>query len=146
MVNYKVTLRLMNGEPEVQRFVVDDDKKDDFAFLKEKLCEIYPRLNDRIYQICWTDDEGDEVVIANDDALKIALAEMPSKESGLFKLTVIIRGRTKLAKEKLAAEREGRAENVGRQAVITSYLAFQPLHDIYTFLSSLTVSAQAGRT
>ena len=110
MVNYKVTLRLMNGEPEVQRFSIEDDKKEDFANLQAKLTELYPKLTERIYQICWTDDEGDEVIISSDAGLKIALSEMSTSANGLYKLTVVIRGRNKIGKEKASAEKEGKME------------------------------------
>ena len=110
MVNYKVTLRLLNGDPEVQRFAIEDDKKEDYAHLQAKLVELYPKLSERIYQICWTDEEGDEVIINSDAGLKIALSEMSTSGNGLYKLTVVIRGRNKVGKEKASVEREGKME------------------------------------
>ena len=51
-VNFKVTLKPMgDADPIVQRFQLEEEKKFDFIFLREKLINLFPRLKERIYQV-----------------------------------------------------------------------------------------------
>jgi sequestosome 1 len=78
-VSFKVYLRCASKavDEEVKRFVVDRDVSTSFAYLQEKLVAVFPAaLRTRQFQVTWKDDDEDEVTIATDEELILALTEM----------------------------------------------------------------------
>ena len=61
---------------DVRRFVLDRESAD-LGKIKLKISECYPELADKDYFLTWTDCENDNVTIASDDDLTIAIMEMP---------------------------------------------------------------------
>jgi len=89
-VSFKVFLRDSDGgkESEVRRFVIDKQVSTSFIYLKEKLATVFSGLSSFTFSVTWTDDDGDDVTIASDDELMIALTEMPGP---LYKLNIILK-------------------------------------------------------
>merc|ERR1712110_321387 len=71
--SFKVTL-IQGDELETRRFVLDEATR--FNNLQQKIASIFPALDQREPVLSWLDDEGDEVTIANDEEMKLALAAM----------------------------------------------------------------------
>jgi len=84
---FKVTL-IQGDELETRRFVLDEATR--FNNLKQKIASIFPALDQREPVLSWLDDEGDEVTIANDEELKLALAAMTGP---VYKLRVRLGGK-----------------------------------------------------
>ena len=76
--NFKIQLRRPNPalENEFYRVSLEEETARDFAKIKEKILELIPKIQKRAYVLTWTDADGDEVTIANNEALDIALNEM----------------------------------------------------------------------
>ena len=72
---------------------MDKDVCSSFAYLKEKLCHVFPEIRRQQFSILWTDDEGDFVTVANDEDLAIAMTDM---EGPLYKFGVKIGTKNKL--------------------------------------------------
>merc|ERR1712110_275227 len=70
---FKVTL-IQGDELETRRFVLDEATR--CNNLQQKIASIFPALDQREPVLSWLDDEGDEVTIANDEEMKLALAAM----------------------------------------------------------------------
>ena len=83
---FKVTL-IQGDELETRRFVLDEVTR--FNNLKQKIASIFPALDQREPVLSWLDDEGDEVTIANDEELKLALSAMTGP---VYKLRVRLGG------------------------------------------------------
>ena len=49
---------------------------------------MFPQLNQKIFSVTWTDEDGDMVTIATDEELIIALTEMPGP---VYKLKVDVK-------------------------------------------------------
>ena len=76
-VSFKITFKSEKvGEPEVRRFLLDNEKSKDFDFLQQKIISIFPVLKNKLISITWTDNDGDHVTISNNEDLMIALNEM----------------------------------------------------------------------
>jgi hypothetical protein len=75
-VSYKVSMKESSTDQEVRRFVVDRDVSTSLTYLHEKLMTIFPALRRKDFDLTWTDEDGDEVTVRNDDELVIALTEM----------------------------------------------------------------------
>jgi len=90
-VSFKVVLKDQNNgdENEVRRFVVDKNVSSSFDYLEGKLRTVFPKLNQAVFSVSWTDEDGDLVTIATDEELIIALTEMSGP---LYKLSVIVKG------------------------------------------------------
>jgi len=90
-VSFKVYLKDVGSEDqaEVRRFVVDKEVSSSFTYLEEKLATVYPRLKNELFTVNWTDEEGDNVTIATDEELIIALTEM---KGPLYKIQVLVKG------------------------------------------------------
>ena len=84
-VAYKVTLKEVNCDPEVRRFVVDRDVSTSYTYLYEKLATIFPTLRRKDFKLTWSDGDGDTVTIRSDDELVIALTEM---KGPIYKMSV----------------------------------------------------------
>merc|ERR1712110_386268 len=84
---FKVTL-IQGDEMETRRFVLDEATR--FNNLKQKIASIFPALDQREPVLSWLDEEGDEVTIANDEELKLALAAMTGP---VYKLRVRLGGK-----------------------------------------------------
>jgi len=84
---FKVTL-IQGDELETRRFVLDEATR--FNNLKQKIASIFPALDQREPVLSWLDDEGDEVTIANDEEMKLALAAMTGP---VYKLRVRLGGK-----------------------------------------------------
>jgi len=84
---FKVTL-IQGDELETRRFVLDEATR--FNNLQQKIASIFPALDQREPVLSWLDDEGDEVTIANDEELKLALAAMTGP---VYKLRVRLGGK-----------------------------------------------------
>lgn len=80
-------------ESHIRRFCLDKDVCSSFAYLKEKLCHVFPEIRRQQFSILWTDDEGDFVTVANDEDLVIAMTDM---EGPLYKFCVKIGTKNKL--------------------------------------------------
>ena len=75
-VSYKVSMKEANTDQEVRRFVIDRDVSTSLTYLREKLMTIFPALRRKDFDLTWTDEDGDDVTVRNDDELVIALTEM----------------------------------------------------------------------
>jgi len=85
-VSFKVYLK--EQEEEVRRFVIDKDVSTSHDYLMEKLKTVFPQLKRLNFSISWTDEDGDNVTIANDEELIIALTEMSGP---LYKINVVVK-------------------------------------------------------
>ena len=63
------------GESEYYRASLDEATGRDFARLSEKMAELMPKLRERSFVLTWTDSDGDEVTVADDESLGIALSQ-----------------------------------------------------------------------
>ncbi len=86
-VSYKGYLNI-NNEKEVRRFMVDKSAASSYDYLVEKIRTVFPSIRNKIVKISWVDEEGDNVIIANDEELMIALTEMPGP---LYKVNVTVK-------------------------------------------------------
>ena len=86
-VSFKVFYK-NDGEEEVRRFVIDKGVSTSYDYLVGKLELVFPNLKGGLYNICWTDADGDNVTITSDEELIIALTEMTGP---LYKLTVNVK-------------------------------------------------------
>ncbi|KAL1458458.1 hypothetical protein WDU94_008610 [Cyamophila willieti] len=76
-----------DGKVEVRRFSLDPDVATSFIYLKEKLRAIFPPVSlSQSFDIYWKDGDGDQVTIASDDELTIALTE--SRNEDVMKLYI----------------------------------------------------------
>merc|ERR1712240_603923 len=75
-------------EEEVRRFVIDKDVSTSHDYLIEKLKTVFPQLKNLNFSISWTDEDGDNVIIGNDEELIIALTEIPGP---LYKINVVVK-------------------------------------------------------
>merc|ERR1711976_981446 len=76
------------GEEEVRRFVIDKNVSTSYDYLVEKLKTMFPQLQGAVISLSWTDSDGDNVTIASDDELIIALTEMTGP---LYKINVSVK-------------------------------------------------------
>ena len=86
-VSFKVYLK-NQGEEEVRRFVIDKNVSTSYDYLVEKLKTMFPQLQGAVISLSWTDSDGDNVTIASDDELIIALTEMTGP---LYKINVVVK-------------------------------------------------------
>jgi len=85
-ISYKVTIvKPCNQGTEVRRFLISQEICGNFSYLQGKLITVFPTLKNKQFSIFWTDNEGDEVTIASDEDLTIALAEL---DGPVYKITV----------------------------------------------------------
>ena len=56
---------------------MNEDTASRFSDLQQKIISIFLALDEREPVVSWLDDEGDEVRMANNEELKLALATMP---------------------------------------------------------------------
>ena len=90
-VSFKVFLRDLRGESnneEVRRFVVDKGVSTSLHKIREKLTSVFPKLEDLIFSVCWTDEEDDCVSIDTDEELVLALTQMTGP---VYKLNIIVK-------------------------------------------------------
>merc|ERR1711971_1053704 len=90
-LSFKITL-IQEDEQGTRRFVLNEDTANSFSNLQQKLTSIFPALDQREPLVSWLDDERDEVRIANDEELRLALAAMPGP---VIKLRVRLGGKKK---------------------------------------------------
>lgn len=62
-------------ETQGRRFVLDKDGVN-LTTLQLKICQIFPDLSQKAYFLSWADEDRENVTIATDDELEIALMEM----------------------------------------------------------------------
>merc|ERR1712213_295669 len=75
-VSFKVTLS--KGEDlETRRFLVGQDVASSLVYLKQKIATLFPALRRSEPVLSWVDEDGDEVAVASDEELKVALAALP---------------------------------------------------------------------
>uniref|UniRef100_A0A0C9QZV5 Sqstm1_0 protein n=1 Tax=Fopius arisanus TaxID=64838 RepID=A0A0C9QZV5_9HYME len=74
IVDYKVYCKTddANGALEIRRFRIDKNFRVTFAFLREKIENIFPSIKDKCFSISWKDDQLDEITISSDEELQIA--------------------------------------------------------------------------
>ena len=84
-ISYKAFFVGENDESEVRRFTIDKEVSSNFSYLREKLMMVFPELQTKKFNILWTDTDGDNVTIANDEELAIALTEVTGS---VFKITI----------------------------------------------------------
>jgi len=68
---------------DIRRFCLGKDLSSSFSYLQKKLFDFYPEI--RTFSLLWTDEEGDLILVSNDEDLRIALAEM---KGPLFKFVM----------------------------------------------------------
>jgi len=88
MTSYKATCIEGDQTPEVRRFLVSQELVGNFQHLQRKLTTVFPKLGQQNFSIFWRDSEGDDITIASDEDLLIALGEM---EGSVCKLIVKMR-------------------------------------------------------
>jgi len=91
-VSFKVYLKDCTGagdNDEVRRFMVDKGVSTSLVYIKEKLISVFPKLEDRVFSVTWTDEDGDCITIDTDEELILALTEMAGP---VYKLTAIVKG------------------------------------------------------
>ena len=98
-VSYKVALKdktVVDGaHDEIRRFAVSRDVATSFVYLKAKLVQLFAALKDNVdYAVTWTNGDGDEIVVAGDEELIIALSEMTGP---VYRLNVVVKGAKKPA-------------------------------------------------
>ena len=97
-ISYKGYLKMeKDGEEEVRRFMISKDMSNNFNNLKEKLVVVFPQLNGKNININWTDADGDNVTIASDEELMIAMSEMTGP---VYKINIQVKGEKKNEEEK----------------------------------------------
>merc|ERR1711963_586077 len=75
-VSFKVTLS-KGEDQETRRFLVDQDVASSLVYLKQKIATLFPALRMSEPVLSWVDEDGDEVAVASDEELKVALAALP---------------------------------------------------------------------
>merc|ERR1712018_574956 len=76
-VSLKVTLS-KEEEQETRRFLVGQDVASSLVYLKHKIATLFPALKRSEPVLSWVDEDGDEVVVASDEELEVALAALPA--------------------------------------------------------------------
>jgi len=74
--------------PEVRRFLISQELVGNFQHLQRKLLTVFPKLGGQNFSVFWRDNEGDDITIASDEDLLIALGEM---DGSVCKLIVKMR-------------------------------------------------------
>ena len=76
--NFKFQIRKPNpaADNEFYRAALDEATARDFTKLNEKIQELVPKTQKRIYILTWAYTDGDEIIIGNNESLEIALNEM----------------------------------------------------------------------
>jgi len=75
-VSFKVTLS-KGEEQETRRFLVGQEVASSLIYLKQKIATLFPAFRRSEPVLSWVDEDGDEVVIASDEELEVALAALP---------------------------------------------------------------------
>jgi len=75
-VSFKVTLS-QGEEKETRRFLVGQEVASSLIYLKQKIATIFPAFRRSEPVLSWVDEDGDEVVVASDEELEVALAALP---------------------------------------------------------------------
>jgi sequestosome 1 len=75
-VSFKVTLS-KEEEQETRRFLVSEEVASSLVYLKQKIATLFPALRRSEPLLSWVDEEGDEVVVASDEELEVALTALP---------------------------------------------------------------------
>ena len=88
MTSYKATCIEGDQTPEVRRFLVSQELVGNFQHLQRKLATVFPKLGQQNFSVFWRDSEGDDITIASDEDLLIALGEM---EGSVCKLILKMR-------------------------------------------------------
>jgi len=91
LVSFKAYLKDLTGEGEkneVKRFMVDRSKSTSLICIKEKLVSVFPELEDCLFSVSWTDEDGDCITMDTDEDLIIALTEMAGP---VYKVTAIVK-------------------------------------------------------
>jgi len=90
-VSYKGYLKVptnQNEGPEVRRFMIDKSVSTSFEYLVEKIKTVFPSIRNKLVKISWIDEDGDNVIIGNDEELMIALTEMAGP---LYKINITVK-------------------------------------------------------
>jgi len=83
------TNQAISNEPvEVRRFMVDKSAASSYDYLVEKVKLVFPSIRNKLIKLTWVDEDGDNVIIANDEELMIALTEMAGP---LYKINVAVK-------------------------------------------------------
>jgi len=85
-------------EQEIRRFLVDQEVASNLTYLKQKIASLFPELRRSEPLLSWVDEDGDEVVVASDEELELALASLSGP---VYKFKVM------LANKKRDANRPG---------------------------------------
>jgi len=75
-VSFKVTLS-RGEEQETRRFLVIQEVASSLIYLRQKIATLFPALRRSEPVLSWVDEDGDEVVVASDEELEVALAALP---------------------------------------------------------------------
>ena len=67
---------------------MEKDISASFSSLKQRLLEVFPQLQQKIFSMFWSDKDADMVTIDSDEELAIALAEMPPP---VFKIVIKVK-------------------------------------------------------
>lgn len=58
---------------EIRRFTVDQDVTTSYAYLVQKIAQVFPSLRADNITVAWIDNDGDHIVISSDEELVDAL-------------------------------------------------------------------------
>ena len=86
--SYKATCLESHQTPDVRRFLISQELVGSFQHLQRKLVTVFPKLEKQKFSVFWSDNEGDDITVASDEDLLIALGEM---RSSVCKLIVKMR-------------------------------------------------------
>merc|ERR1712198_679362 len=68
----------MGGEEqETRRFLVSEEVVSSLVYLKQKIATLFPDFRRTEPVLSWVDEDGDEVAVASDEELEVALAALP---------------------------------------------------------------------
>merc|ERR1712038_1110988 len=75
-VSFKVTLS-KGEEQETRRFLASEEVASSLVYLKQKIATLFPAFRRTEPVLSWVDEDGDEVAVASDEELEVALAALP---------------------------------------------------------------------
>merc|ERR1712038_676115 len=80
-VSFKVTLS-KGEEQETRRFLASEEVASSLVYLKQKIATLFPAFRRTEPVLSWVDEDGDEVAVASDEELEVALAALPGPVQG----------------------------------------------------------------
>merc|ERR1712233_154627 len=106
-VSFKVTLS-KGEEQETRRFLVSEEVVSSLVYLKQKIATLFPAFRRTEPVLSWVDEDGDEVAVASDEELEVALAALPGP---------VYKFRVKLADRRKSGSGQGRGLHVQHKMI-----------------------------